>query len=194
MSKFDDTSNQYGAIPIEDFQIKNQSITNKDSLMIDNDINSLNLSSTAAIANSIIENISSNNFIVTESIFSNDKFSTLKNYIENGEFEFKIIGLAVNCGFILSGFLGFFGNIFVLDLAGAIFDIIVLIIGILSAAIEYKFSIIPNIILDYVKSEIHIFISPIGRSMVYIVLGVILMTQDWLFDNLIGLGAVCGGG
>jgi len=208
-SKNDD-KNSYITIPIEDRKseslkphdvpkvtsngISKQSQSQASNSIVDSDFNSPALSSNALLANSIIEIISSNNYIVNDSNFSQDKFNTMKRYVIEGEFEYKVIGLVTSATFILAGFLGFFGNLMALNIVAAAFDTSVLILGSVCAALEYKISIVPSVILDYLRSELHIFISPLGRAMIYIVLGLTLMTEGWLFDIIVGLGAIGSGG
>lgn len=75
---------------------------------------------------------------------------------------------------------------------------LVLAIGCVCGAYEYaggqQKTLLPSSIGDYVETELHIISSPFGRSIIYFISGLILTTQGFLSDIVIGLGIAGAGG
>ena len=94
---------------------------------------------------------------------------------------------------------GFFGDLLSLNIFGAAFDLLIAILGIVCVAGEYSVgsdgsSILPGFINKYVNAELHILSKPFGRSIVYMLMGVIIMTTGSWLGFLLGTTIFVAGG
>ena len=126
----------------------------------------------------------------------------LKKYASEGEISLKIVGGGASVGLSVCGFLGVFGNFLSFNLFGAVFDALLLAIGMLCVSYEFAKSGDDKTFIhrfnsdvgDFVKTELHILSTPYGRSMIYIVMGIILTTQSSITNLVVGLAVSgCGG-
>lgn len=130
----------------------------------------------------------------TNEEFSKEAYAALKKFIAEGDINLRSVGLVAAVGMVVTGFVSCLAHLFDLDLCQAVLDIMVLGCGCILSALEYKESILPHDITDYVHTELHIAVTPYGRSTIYLTIGLILLTQDSWFQGVMGLLLVCLGG
>ena len=86
-----------------------------------------------------------------------------------------------------------------MNIFGAAFDLLVAILGLVCVAGEYeagsqRSSFLPACVGDYVNAELHILSKPYGRSIVYILMGFIIMTIGSWLGFLLGTAIFIAGG
>ena len=125
--------------------------------------------------------------------FTADGYAALKKYIAEGDINIKTVGLVAAAAMTLTGFISCIAHLFMLDLFQALLDAGTTLVGYACSAMEYKESILWPPITDYIHTELHVAVTPFGRSMIYIIMGVILLTQDSWFQGFMGIMIICLG-
>ena len=139
-----------------------------------------------------VEDASNNNDIET-SEFTKEGYAALKKYVAEGDINIKTVGLVAAAGMTLTGFISCMAHLFMLDLFQAFLDAGTLLVGYVCSAMEYKESILWPPIADYVHTELHMAVTPHGRSIIYMIMGLILLTQDSWFQGFMGILIMCLG-
>ena len=136
---------------------------------------------------SITEYLKKNNFVLNTMTFSKEKYAALKQYVLEGETHLKHAGLVAGTALAFAGFVSCMAHIFDFYLTRAVFDAFIFIVGGLSAVYEYNQSLLYIYISDFIHQELHLMVSPFGRSIVYIFIGLLLFTQNTWFQSTIGV-------
>ena len=125
--------------------------------------------------------------------FTKESYVALKKYVAEGDINIKTVGLVAAAAMTLTGFISSIAHLFMLDLFQALLDVGTTLVGYVCSALEYRESILWPPIADFVHSELHIAVTPYGRSIIYISMSVILLTQDSWFQGFMGLIIICLG-
>jgi hypothetical protein len=126
---------------------------------------------------------------------ASDYFTKLKTFLYEGEWTWRSLGLIAGILTFLAGLDNFIYHIlgqFVLF--PAIFDVYIMLAGILFASFEYKDNFLPDAIKNFIKSELHLMYTPFGRFIVYVFWGLLMITQCTTFYFWVGLYNVIVGG
>ena len=125
--------------------------------------------------------------------FTKESYVALKKIVAEGDIHIKTVGLVAAAAMTLTGFISCIAHLFMLDLFQALLDFGTTLVGYVCSALEYRESILWPPISDFVHTEMHIAVTPYGRSIIYISMSVILLTQDSWFQGFMGLLIICLG-
>lgn len=120
----------------------------------------------------------------------------MKKYVFEGENLLKQLALGTSVVLFILGLFGFLSDLFSLNVFGAAMNALFCVIGTVCGLYEFDSKKIPQAYATYMSVELHILSTPFGRSIVYFVTGVIMMSQgsgNW-FDLIIGLAVAASGG
>jgi len=111
------------------------------------------------------------------SIAAMKEIEKFKAFVQEGHWSWKI--LASTGGLALTGSAAFcsLGDFFTLDIIGLVFDLFMLVFGIIIVLLEYKDTLMPPAFNDYIKEEFLFIYKPYGRALIYFFLGILLFTQ-----------------
>lgn len=123
------------------------------------------------------------------------QFNSLQQYVEQGEWTWKLLGLFGGVGMIATGVLAVLGDIFTLSIFSIVVDVYIILFGFMAVALEYKENLMPQAFIDTLKTEARILYRPYGRAVLYIFFGIILFSQlQNIFMVLVGLYLLLVGG
>ena len=119
-------------------------------------------------------------------LFSKENFKTLKNYVEETEKNCRIIAVLANVCFMSGCLASLILELQNLNFSASLINILFILIGFICLICEYEFKLLPYYFSKY-PLLYH------GRSIVYILMGVVLFTQGSLFQILLGIGILLVG-
>ena len=145
-------------------------------------------------ARGFLEQLEKNNFVhEVMTSFSAENLAALKTYVQEGNLSTKVCGKSAAGVIACTGLIGFFGSLFSLNIFAFGFNAVCMVVGAVCFCYDYKKEYLPPLVTNYVDRELHIVSSHFGRSVIYVVVGLILITESSLLTFLLGL-AVCGAG
>ena len=104
--------------------------------------------------------------------------SQLSLFFLEGKISWKDIVASASVVLIITSLGAFIVDLFTLQWTAALLDFFFFLSGIVTLGFEFKHTMIPTFMLNYVREELKIMCTPVGRAMVYIVLGLLLTTQQ----------------
>lgn len=123
-----------------------------------------------------------------------DKINAIVQYAEEGDWSWKLLGMFGGLAMMAFGALSFMGDFFLLNWFGAVIDIYVFFFGALAVVLEYKESLLPQKYIDTLKVEAKFVYKPYGRAVLYIFMGVLLISQSKITFQATGLYLLIVGG
>ena len=99
----------------------------------------------------------------------------VSQFVLEGKWSWKSVIAGCSIALICSSFVMFFGDLLTLHCTMALLDFFFFLAGITSLGFEYKDTLIPAFMLTYIKEELKIMCSPVGRATVYVVVGLLLL-------------------
>jgi len=119
--------------------------------------------------------------------FSIEKYSEIKKYVSEGGISFRMVGIVASMCLIASSVASVVLQLLSYNIFAVLMNLFVVLIGVTSAICEYDVKVLPFMISNYISSELHLITTPIGRSVIYTIMGIVLVTQAAWFQVIAGL-------
>jgi hypothetical protein len=147
---------------------------------------------------SVVEALKKENFNISPEVFSKEHFAALKKYVQERDVQLKTMGLVAGAAMVICGFISCMAHLWEICIFQAALDLLIMGTGLVCLILEYKDTFLQEVLYEdisnFIYAELHIVSTPYGRSIVYGLVGLTLITQNDWFETVMGFLVVALGG